>query len=157
MKEEMHELATRLGDKMLVEGLTAQEHDWLERHLESCASCREQRQDTEYALGALRSAVPLFDPGLVRATQLRTRARARELGESAARMRALWISCTLSWILGVVSAPLLWSAFRSLGRNWWLPRPVWITGLALVWLAPAAVLAAVVVWRQARGSGLAEQ
>jgi hypothetical protein len=152
----MHELATRLGDKMLVEGLTAQEHDWLERHLESCASCREQRRDTEYALRALRSAVPLFDPGLVQATQLRTRVRARELVESAARMRALWISCTLSWILGVVSAPLLWSAFQSLGRTWSLPRPVWITGLALVWLAPAAVLAAVVVWRQARGSGLAE-
>ena len=157
MSDDMHERAVRLSDKRLVEGLTPAERQELEAHLESCAPCQERVRATEQALGALRSVLPRFDPGLVLASQLRARARARELMERAARMRALWISCVLSWILGVVSAPVLWQGLRSLVRSWALPQPVWIAGLALVWMAPAAVLAAVVVWRQGRSASLPEE
>jgi anti-sigma factor RsiW len=151
MREDIHERALQLVDKRQVEGLTAEEHNELEAHLESCAQCQKRALATERALHALRSAAPRFDLALVLTTQMRARVRARELNENAARMRALWISCTLSWVLGVVSAPLLWRGFEWMGQRWAISRPVWMTGFALSWVAPAVVAAAVIAWRQARG------
>ena len=139
-----------------MEGLTAEERNWLEAHLESCAQCRKQALETERALCALRSAAPRFDVTLVLTTQMRARVRARELIENAGRMRALWISCTLSWLLGVVSAPLLWWGFEWIGNRLAISRAVWMTGFALSWVAPAVVAAAVIAWRQARGSSLTD-
>jgi hypothetical protein len=151
MREDIHDRALKLIDKMQVEGLTAEEGGWLEAHLESCALCQKRARETERVLGALRSAVPRFDVALALKTQLRARVRAREINENAARMRALWISCALSWVLGVVSAPLMWRGFAWLGHRLEISRPVWITGFALSWVAPAAIAAAVIAWRHARG------
>ena len=149
MKEETHERALRLIDKMHVEGLTAKEHDELETYLEICADCQKRAHETEFALRALRTAVPRFDSTLVLRTQMQVRVRAFELIEDAARTRALWICCALSWVLGVISAPLMWRGFEWIGQHWALSRPVWITGFALAWIAPAAAVAAVIAWRQA--------
>jgi anti-sigma factor RsiW len=157
MTEDIHERALELIDKMQVEGLTAEERCWLEAHLESCARCQKQAGETERALRALRSAVPRFDGSLVLTTQMRARVRAREINENAARMRALWISCALSWVLGVVSAPLLWRGFEWIGYRWAISRPVWITGFALSWVAPAVVAAAVIAWRHARAASVREE
>jgi anti-sigma factor RsiW len=156
MREDIHERAIRLFDKMQVEGITAEERDWFELHLESCAQCRKQAHATERALRALRSAVPRFNLTLVHTTRMRAQIRARELLEKEARMRALWISCILSWVLGVVSAPLLWQGFEWIGHRLAMPKAVWITGFALSWVAPAVVVAALIVWRQARGSAVTE-
>jgi anti-sigma factor RsiW len=152
MRDDIHERALQLVDKRQVEGLTAEEHNGLEAHLESCAQCQKRALETERALHALRSAAPRFDLALVLTTQMRARIRARELTENAARMRALWVSCTLSWVLGVVSAPLLWRGFEWMGQRLAISRAVWMTGFALSWVAPAVVAAAVIAWRQARGS-----
>jgi anti-sigma factor RsiW len=156
MMEDIHERALKLFDKMHVEGVTAEERDWLGAHLESCAQCQKRGSETERALRALRSAVPRFDLTLVRTTQMRARIRARELIENAVRMRALWISCTLSWVLGVISAPLLWRGFEWIGHRLAISRAVWITGFALSWVAPAVVVAGVIAWRQVRGSTVTE-
>jgi len=156
MRDDIHERALQLVDKRQVEGLTAEEHNELEAHLESCAQCQKRALETERALRALRSAAPRFDVTLVLTTQMRARIRAREITENAARMRALWISCTLSWVLGVLSAPLLWRGFEWMGQRWAISRPVWMTGFALSWVAPAVVAAAVIAWRQARGSSVTE-
>ena len=150
MSDDMHEQARSLIDKKQVEGLSAAEHDWLEAHLESCAHCRKQALETARVLRALRSAAPRFDVALALTTQMRARVRARELNENAARLRALWISCALSWVLGVVSAPLLWRACAWIGYRWAISRAVWIMGFALFWVEPAAVAGAVIAWRQAR-------
>jgi anti-sigma factor RsiW len=149
MRDDIHEQALQLIDKRQVEGLSAEERDWLEGHLESCPQCRKQALETERALRALRSAAPQFDVTLALTTQMRARVRARELSENAARLRALWISCALSWVLGVLSAPLLWRGFEWIGYRLAMPRAVWITGFALSWVAPAVVVAAVIAWRQA--------
>jgi anti-sigma factor RsiW len=152
MTEDIHERAIQLIDKMQVEGLSAEERGWLEAHLESCAQCQKRALETERALRALRSAAPRFDVSLVLKTQMRARIRARELTENVTRMRALWISCTLSWVLGVVSAPLLWRGFEWIGHRWAISRAVWMTGFALSWVAPAVVAAAVIASRHARGA-----
>ena len=157
MKENSHERAIQLIDKMQVEGLSAEERDWLQAHLESCIQCQKRELETEHALRALRSAAPRFDVALVLATQMRARIRAREILENAARIRALWISCALSWVLGVVSAPLLWRGFASLGHRLAISRAVWMTGFALSWVAPAAIVAAVIAWRHVRGANVTEE
>jgi len=148
MTEESHERALQLIDKMQVESLTAAEREELEAHLESCVHCRKLERQTELALRAFRAAAPRFDSSLVLKTQMQVRVRAREIAENAARLRALWISCTLSWILGVVSAPLMWRGFEWIGHRLALSRVVWVTGFALAWIAPAVVAAAIIVWRQ---------
>jgi len=150
MSEDIHKRALQLIDKMQVEGLTARERDELDAHLETCADCRKRARENELALRALRSAVPRFDVALVLKTQMRARLRAREIVENAARMRALWISCALSWVLGAVSAPLLWRGFEWFGHRWAVSRAVWVAGFALAWVAPALVTAAVIVCQQAR-------
>ena len=157
MIEDIHERALRLIDKMQVEGLTAEEREGLEAHLESCPLCQKRARETERALRALRSALPRFDAALVQKTQLRARVRAHEIVENAARMRALWISCGLSWALGVVSAPLLWRGFEWIGYHWAVSRAVWVTGFALSWVAPAAVVAAVIAWRQTRRAVMSDK
>jgi anti-sigma factor RsiW len=157
MKEDIHERAIQLIDRMQVEGLSAEERDWLEAHLEGCPQCQKQALETERALRALRSAVPRFDVALVLTARMQAQIRARELIENTARMQALWISCALSWVLGVVSAPLLWRGFEWLGHRLEISRAVWITGFALSWVAPAVVVGAVIAWRYARGSSVTEQ
>ena len=149
MREENHERALQLIDKMHLEGLTTAEREELQAHLESCARCQEQERQTELALRAFRAAAPRFDGSLVIRTQMQVRVRALEITENAARLRALWISCALSWVLGVVSAPLMWRGFEWIGHRLALSRVVWITGFALAWIAPAGVAAAIIVWRQA--------
>jgi len=149
MREESHERALQLIDKIRVEGLTAAEREELEAHLESCAQCQKLEVRTELALRAFRAAAPRFDSSLVLRTQAQVRVRAHEIAENIARLRALWISCALSWVLGVASAPLMWRGFEWLGHRFALSRVEWITGFALTWIAPAAVAAAIIAWRQA--------
>jgi len=149
MSNEAHERALELVDKMHVEGLTAAEREELEAHVESCVRCQEQECQTELALRAFRVATPRFDSSLVLRTQMQVRVRALEITENAARLRALWISCALSWVLGVASAPLMWRGFEWLGHRLAISRVVWITGFALAWVAPAVVTAAIIAWRQA--------
>lgn len=71
MRDDIHERAEQLIDKMQVEGLSAEERDWLETHLESCVQCQKRARETERVLRGLRFAVPRFDSTLVLRTQMR--------------------------------------------------------------------------------------
>lgn len=150
MREDDHERAHKLIDARHVEGLAASERTWLETHLEACPGCAARAQATERALGSLRVAVVHVNPSLVSSTQQRVRLRARELREHQARLRALWVSCALSWLLGVLTAPLLWWALEGLANRTDLPKAVWLVAFPLLWTVPAAAVGAVLVWRRAR-------
>jgi len=150
MNPEVHERACRLIDALHVEGIASLEREWLEAHLAECPACRASVRANELALQALRSNTVIVDPALVSTTQARVRLRARELRENQVRMRALWISCALSWVLGVASAPLVWRAFQWIGIHAALPSLIWKTGFALWWLLPAGAVAVLVAWNQRR-------
>ena len=150
MNEEAHERAARLIDVERVEGLTAAERGWLEGHLETCPTCRERAQATERAIRAVRSVSVEVLPSLVSATRQRMYLRGRELRGKQPRLRALWISCAFSWILGVMSAPLLWQATAWFGRRFDLSQAVWITLFALLWIVPATLVSAVLAWQRSR-------
>ena len=157
MSEDVHQRAARLIAAECVEGLAAGERTWLEEHLEHCADCAAHGRAIEEALRALRAVSVPVRPALLAATHLRVRLRARELHEQRSRMRALCISCALSWILGVVTAPLLWRAFAWVGRSLALPDIVWMASFALWWIVPAAVGGTLAWWRSrvARENGYA--
>jgi anti-sigma factor RsiW len=154
MNSEIHERACRLIDALHIEGIAASERMWLEAHLGECPACQARARASERALQTLRQNTMRVDPALVSTTQARVRLRARELRESQARLRALWISCGLSWLLGTLTAPLLWQGMAWLGRHFELSPAIWISGFAVLWLAPATVGGALVAWRQAHASGM---
>ena len=153
MNPEVHKRACRLLDASLVEGISASDRAWLEAHLADCPACRARSQANMRALQILRSNSVMIDPALVSVTRARVHWRARELREDQARWRALWISCGLSWLLGAVTAPLLWEAMAWLGRHFELSPAIWITGFAMFWMAPATMVGALVAWRQSHRSG----
>ena len=152
MKEENHWRAKQLIDVTQLEGLSAADRAWLDEHLQNCASCRELAQATARAIQSLRSVLVGVNPALVSKTQIRVHLRAQELREQQARMRTLWVSCALSWVLGAVSAPLLWQGFEWLGRRIALPEAIWITAFALWWLTPAVVVGTVLAWQRSHAS-----
>ena len=152
MNPETHERARRLIDARHVEGISAQEREWLESHLADCPACEARTRSTERTLQVLRSNSVGVAPSVVSATQARVRQRAMELRENQMRMRTLWISCGLSWVLGTATAPLLWEAMAWLGRHFELSPAVWITGFAMCWIAPATLVGGLVAWRQSRAA-----
>jgi len=142
MKDD-HERAHKLIDARHVEGLAAGDRAWLDTHLEACPLCAARAQATERALQSLRVATVPVNPALVSSTQQRVRLRVRELHEHGVRMRALWVSCALSWLLGALSAPLVWKGLEWIGHYLALSRAVWVAAFALWWITPAAVVGAI--------------
>jgi hypothetical protein len=80
---------------------------------------------------------------------LRLRLRAQEAAESSSSGALLWIITAASWLLGVLSAPLVWRGFAWLGAEFAVPKPVLEFGFVLWWAVPALIAVAVVLHQQA--------
>lgn len=156
MSEDIHRRAERLISATRIEGIAAAERDWLDGHLEACAACSEYVRTTERALWAMRSVSVQVDPQLISATRLRVHLRARELRVPQVSMLPLWISCALSWVLGVVSAPVVWRGFAWVGHHVGVPDLMWQTGFVLWWVLPAAAAAAAVALHRRQSAAQAE-
>jgi anti-sigma factor RsiW len=152
MSEDLHRKAEDLIAAARVEGISPSDRDWLDTHLEECPRCARRAESVEKTLAALGSNLFLPGPALVEATRGRVRARAMELREQQSRRRGLWTACVLSWLLGAISAPPLWFAFKWLGERFSLPEPLWVVALAVYWIVPAAAGAAALAWRGSRNS-----
>ena len=152
MSGDNHGRTRKLIDSWHVEGLAASDRAWLDAHLETCAECAARAQATEQALQMLRAMAPSVSPALTTQARLRVRLRATELREYHSRLRALWISCALSWILGALTAPFLWQAIQWIAGRFALPMALSVTLFVLGWSVPAAVGAAVLVWWRAQSA-----
>ena len=150
MSEDVHKRAERLIATSNVEGISAPDREWLDEHLESCGRCAARFAALEQVVASLHSVSLPLDPAVVEATRRRVHARALELREHDARMRALWMSCALSWMLGAVSAPLLWRGLEWIGQRLALPQPVQVVAFVFWWIVPAVAVAAVLTWRRSR-------
>ncbi len=153
MAKNDHQRALWLIDAARIEGISADDRAWLNKHLGECSRCQERERSTERALRALRPKPISISPSLVSTTQFRVRLRARELREESSRLRALVIACGLSWVMGVASAPLLWRGFEWIGQLAALPPAIWETAFFLSWLVPAAVVGGVFAWWKMHSSG----
>jgi len=148
MDDDSHERAERLIAQACVETISPEERAWLDQHIEECARCAGQSDATERALRSLRSVTVQLDPELVKRTQLMVRFRAQQLEGERAGMLPVWVCCTLSWILGIATAPLVWRGFEWLGQHAGVPSLVWEAGFVAWWLLPAIVAAALLALRR---------
>lgn len=128
----------RALDLVIARGLEISDRDseFLQSHIASCPSCFEQSQTINSAVNEMRSAITYANPSMVRATQMRVRARAAELRQQQETLRPLWISSALALGWAMVSMPLLWQGFSWLGHTIHMPELVWQTGFGIMALAP---------------------
>ena len=142
MNELNHQRAGRLLSEARVEAraLSRKDQSWLAAHLEACERCAALAQSTASAIQQLRSVSVTVDPELVARTRLLVRFRARELERQHSWLLPVWILCGLSWVIGIVTAPLVWRGFEWMGHRAGLPTPVWAGGFALWWAAPVLVV-----------------
>lgn len=150
MNDDPHNRARRLIDMERVEGLAREDQRWLRDHLAACETCAGRAAQTEAALRALRTASVSMPRGLAAAAQSTLRRRAEELRAQHTRNVALAIGCTLSWLFGVASAPLVWKVCAWVGTTLDLPRVVWVLGFAAWWFIPVSAMGVVILWLRRR-------
>jgi hypothetical protein len=150
MKDDRHERARRLIDQERVEGLATEDRRWLQAHLGECEGCERWLNRTEAALRALANLPVSLPPGLAAAAGYRVRREAEARRQRRVRNLGLALGCSLSWTLGVASAPLVWRVCAWLGAEFDLPRVVWVLGFAAWWLVPASAAAALILWHRER-------
>jgi len=152
MSDNLHARAQKLFSQSLVEGITSAGQSWLDAHLRDCVDCARQVEITHELLGALRGIPVAVPRDLAARTQWKVRLRAQQRAEASSSSALLWIITAASWLLGVVSAPLVWRGFRWLGEVANLPKPVLQLGFVLWWAAPGLIAVAVVLHQRAASS-----
>jgi predicted anti-sigma-YlaC factor YlaD len=134
--------------------VASEEQTWLLAHLQECAACREYEEAAGRAVRALRSQPLAADSALVRATQMRVRARALELGRQRERFWLVCLSCSFVGISAAITTPLFWRAFEWMGAWAGVSSWVWQAGFAFFWIAPSLVAGALLLGRGTHLSGL---
>lgn len=153
MNENAHIRAQRLLAQSAVEGLGAADERWLREHLAGCADCAREAAAVRELLGAFRS-VPVSVPrGLAARAKLHVRLRARESSQTANASLWLWLVTAASWVLGVLSAPLVWKIFSWMGSSFGVPKLALEMGFVLWWTVPALVAVGVVLHQRALSAG----
>jgi anti-sigma factor RsiW len=149
---EKHARAQQLIDQYHVEGLAANDREWLDAHLQDCPRCSAIAQATQSALRALRTISIPFPSGLASRTQFRVRLRAQELQEREPRSLAVWAIAGISWALGIVTAPYVWQLFAWMGNRLHVPKVLWELGFGLWWLIPALIAGGILLAENPRRS-----
>jgi hypothetical protein len=142
MRNDEHERAHQLIDRATIEGIEGAEREWLDHHLETCATCAALAGRTDTAIRGLRREPVELPVDLAARTQYRLSLRVRE---TPARRHAwaLWLSFALSWILGIACAPLVWRGFTWAGQFAGI-SPLWLKlSFGLWWGLPAALAAGI--------------
>jgi hypothetical protein len=145
MNEDLHVRAQKLFAQSLVEGLAGTEQSWLDQHLRECADCARETSATHQLLHALRT-VPIAMPrDLAARTQFRVRLRAQETAQTSVGGYLLWVITGFSWLVGVLSAPLVWRGFTWVGGYLGVPKLALEMGFVLWWVLPALLAVAAVL------------
>jgi hypothetical protein len=142
-----HATAERLILEEHVGGISAQEREWLGQHLEQCVDCAGLARRTAGALRSLCAVSIPLPAGLADRAQLRVYWRAEELQERTRDAWTMWVVCGIAWVLGILTAPLIWRGFEWAGGLAGLPSLVWQAGFVVWWTAPALVAAIVLIAR----------
>jgi anti-sigma factor RsiW len=152
MSENLHSRAQKLFAQSLVERLGVADRSWLEAHLDECPECSDEATRTQELLRAFRSMPVTAPRGLAARTQMRVRLRAQESAQTSNSGALLWVITGASWVLGLISAPLVWRGFTWVGAQWNLPNLVLEMGFVLWWTVPALIAVAVILQQRAAGA-----
>jgi len=147
MTDDFHATAQRLILEEHVEGLSAQEREWLSQHMEQCGYCARLARGTAEALFSLRAVSVPLPVGLAERAQLRVYLRAEQVQERTHDAWTMWVVCGIAWVLGILTAPLIWRGFEWAGGLAGLPSLVWQAGFVVWWTVPALVAAIVLIAR----------
>ncbi len=149
-----HERANTLLMQQRVEGVSHEDGLWLESHLAGCDDCAAQALDLSEVLQQARTEAlsVTASPALVRSTQLKVRARARELNRRRERMMPVWMFAAMALGWTVISTPLLWEGFSWLGNQFHTPAMLWQSGFIFSWITPTALIAAAALTRRERNA-----
>jgi hypothetical protein len=147
-----HERAQTLLMQQRVEGVSNEDSLWLESHLAGCEDCVQQAFALAEAMQQARSEALQItaSAALVRSTQSRVRARARQLEWQRERMLPVWMAAAMALGWTVVSTPLLWEGFSWLGNLTHAPAILWQSGFIFSWLTPTALIGAAALSRRDR-------
>jgi hypothetical protein len=153
MNENLHIRAQKFFAQSLVEGLSQADQSWLDQHLRGCADCAREAASTHELLHALRN-VPVSVPrDLAARTQLRVRLRAQESARTSQDHFLLWVITGFSWLVGVLSAPLIWRGFAWAGNHLHAPKLAVEMGFVLWWAVPALFAVAAVLHQKGLNLG----
>lgn len=147
MIDNPHARAQRCFEKSLVEELSAMDRDWLDQHLRDCPDCAREILSTQEILGALRRVPILLPVDLVARTQLRVRLRAQQ-SEAPHSNVLLWAITGMSWMLGLLSAPLVWRGFAWMGAHFSIPKLALEFGFVLWWVVPALFAVGAILYQK---------
>jgi hypothetical protein len=145
MNEDPHARAQRLILEDHAERISVEEREWLDQHLEGCLDCERLAGATEKALRSLCAVSVPLPPSLASRAQLRVYLRMEERQTRERTGWILYISCALSWGLGIASAPLVWRGFEWAGHHIGVPNLIWQMGFGLWWALPALVAAGILL------------
>ena len=149
MSETLHQRAQQLFAQSLVEGLSSADQGWLDAHLRECSACAREIVSTRDLLQALATVPVSLPSDLAARTQMRVRLRLQESAQTSSSSLLLWIIAAASWLLGVLSAPLVWRGFAWVGAQLNLPKPVLESVFVLWWAVPALIAVAAVIHQRA--------
>jgi len=99
-------------------------------------------------VGSFRNVTVAVPRDLAGRTQMRVRLRAQEAAQTSNSGALLWIITAASWVLGVVSAPLVWRVFAWAGAQMDLPKLVLQLGFVLWWTVPGLIALTVVLYQR---------
>jgi predicted anti-sigma-YlaC factor YlaD len=148
MTSDPHERA-----RLLIALSDKDEQSWLAAHLASCTPCRQFAESVGETIRALHAVPITANWGLVSATRMRVRQRARELQQQRDRQWVMWVCCAAVTLCSLFTSVLLWFGFAWMGRQVQLSAPVWGTCYATFCLVPA-ILTGILLLR--RGTHLAD-
>jgi len=154
MSQTLHQRAQQLFAQSLIEELSLADQAWLDAHIRDCSACAGEIASTRELLRAL-TAVPVSVPSdLAARTQMRVRLRLQESAQTSAGSALLWIITAASWLLGVLSAPLVWRGFAWVGAQLNLPKPLLESVFVFWWVVPALIAVAAVIHQRAMSNGV---
>jgi hypothetical protein len=146
--QDSHARAQILFAKSLVEGLASDEQTWLNAHGQGCVACAREFSLTQEALQGLRTVHVATPRDLAARTQLRVRLRAAESVQASGSGLWIWAVTIFSWVLGVVSAPLIWRGFAWAGNHFGFPKPALEIAFVLWWAIPALMAVGAVLYQR---------
>ncbi len=149
MIETLHTRAQQIFAQSLIEAISSDDRAWLDQHLRDCPDCAQEIRSTQDLLAALRG-VPIAVPrDLAARTQLRLRMRTQQSAQTSQGGFLLWLIAGMSWLLGIISAPMVWRGFAWAGAHFSVPKLALEFAFVLWWTVPPLLAAAVILHQKA--------
>jgi hypothetical protein len=140
MQNETHARARFLLDRAMVEAISPDEQQWLNRHTAECAECAGYGELSNRAIRALDSFAFELDPAAALRVENVIRSRAHRLASNQFHRRSLWAGAVVAMFLTITGSIAMWQPTAWLAGRWNLPSPAWQIGFAMFWLLPSALL-----------------